>query len=377
MSNLFIPGQTIGIVGGGHLARLLALSAKSIGFQVGIFDPKEGCSAAEVADWQIVSTFDDELALVKMAEKCDILTFEYSLVAIEVIRKLDELVTIVQSDELLACPQDRLLERRVLEESNINIAPYGIISQISDIEGYIDSIGFPCILKSVHKREGQETQHLMTKVSDIRGCLPLIKEGKCILEALIPFEKEIAVMVVGNGNGDYTTFPVAETFYDEDKQFVSAVVPADISTEIVEEVYRIADNLAVTLNLQGVMTLEMFITSSGMIYVNTINPGPHDAGSYSMEATNLSQFDAHVRGICGWQLPEVKLQSAAVLLQVQESQLVETISYIPFKKNWYHHYYGNDSLNQKEVVGHITALTTDIEGELTSIRETQIWHDKF
>lgn len=376
LSELFIPGQTIGIIGGGHLARLLTLSAKSIGFHVGILDPEQGCTAAEVADWQIVAEFNDQLAMVRMAEKCDVLTFEHLDNDVSLIRQLDGLVSIPQSLELLEFPQDRLLERIFLDACNINIAPYAQINQISDIEKNIEAIGFPCILKGDRGRGTQESQHTMTRLTDIRGCLPLIKEGTCILEAMIPFEKEITVMIVGNGNHDYSQFPIVETRYHQGGGFARGIVPAELPDEIIEEAYRIADDIAVTLNIQGILTIEMFVTEAGMIYVNSLSPGPHSAGHYSLEASNMSQFDAHIRGICGWQLPTIKLYSSAIMLNVVGDQLVETISYIPFEKNWYHHYYGTTSLNQSDVVGHITILTDDMDSELAHIDQLQIWDNE-
>lgn len=372
MSELFIPGQTIGIIGGGHVARLLTLAAKSIGFQVGILEPEQGCSAAEIADWQIVSEFNDQNAMIKMAEKCDVLTFEQTPLDMTLLNRISELTSIPQSFELLEFPQNRLLERDFLDASNINIAPYATINRFPDIEKNIDSIGFPCILKTVHQRDGYN-QHTMNRISDIRGCLPLIKSGTCILEAVIPFEKELTVMIVGNGNGNYSKFPIAETTYDHQGEFSQAVVPARVSQEIEDEIYRIADDIAVTLNVQGVLTIEMFITESQMIYVNSVSAGPHSSGAYSMEATNLSQFDAHIRGVCGWQLPFVTLYSPAIVLNIVGDQLIETISYIPFQDNWYHHYYGKNSLSKTETIGHVTVLTEDLEDEMRKIKNTNIW----
>ncbi len=375
LSELFIPGQTIGIIGGGHLARLLTLSAKSIGFHVGILAPEQGCTAAEVADWQIVADYTDQLAMVRMAEKCDVLTFEHLDNDLSLIRQVDELVSIPQSLELLEFPQDRLLERTFLDASNINIAPYAQINQIGDIEKNIEAIGFPCILKGDRGQGNAESQHVMKRISDIRGCLPLVREGTCILEAMIPFEKEITVMIVGNGNHDYSKFPIVETRYHKDGRFAQGIVPAELPNEITEEAYRIADDIAVTLNVQGILTIEMFVTEAGMIYVNSLAPGPHSAGHYSLEASNLSQFDAHIRGICGWQLPDIKLYSAAIMMNVASEQLIETISYIPFEKNWYHHYYGTTSLSKNDTVGHITILTDDVESELVHLEGIQIWEE--
>lgn len=378
MSDLFIPGQTIGIIGGGHQARLLTLSAKSMGFHVGILDPDEWCSASEIADWHIVADTNRQSALMNMAAKCDLLTFSNENINTEFISNISDFVTISQSLELIEISQNRVFARSFLENSNINIAPYVLISEFGDIEDSVDAIGFPCVLKSSrYMWEGSAQQYVLNDMSDIRNCLPLLQEDTCILEAQITDKIDISVTIVGNGNGDYVKFPVVETVYKEDGSFVRATVPASIPPEVSEEAQRIAEELAMILSVQGLLTVNLFVTSSGLIYVNSISSGPHCSGYYSMEASNLSQFDAHIRGIAGWKLPDISLYTPAITLNIAGNQSTETISCIPFNSNWYHHYYGNTAKEQADSVGHVTILTEDVSDELQKIKKTRIWDDSF
>ncbi|MGX7058614.1 5-(carboxyamino)imidazole ribonucleotide synthase [Vagococcus humatus] len=373
MAKLFIPGQTIGIIGGGHIARMLTLAAKTLGFHVGILDSEENSAAGQIADWQIVAKVTDELALVKFAERCDVLTYEHEKISLSQFRQLQNIVDIPQGFDTLSFMQDRFLERAFLEEINMNIAPYTTIVQFTDIEDSIDSIGFPCVLKTTQNFLGDNMYHVMNSIKDIKGCLPLIHSGTCILEAVIPFEHEVSIVVVGNGLNEYKVYPVAENQLDGEKQWYQTHVPAVLDLEVLKELERVALTIAQGLHLKGVLTVELFVTESGMIYVNRLISLPIESGSYTLEATSLSQYEAHIRGICGWPLPEIKLISPAITLGIRGGELARSIGQIPYHPNWYYHYYSKNKQIFNQLMGHVTILTQDIQSSLKEVKESRIW----
>lgn len=368
-----LPGSTIGIVGGGQLGRMMAISAKEMGFKVGVLDPVTNCPAAQVADWYIQGTYDDTFALEELARRTDVITYEFENVSVEALNAISSMSFIPQGTDLLAITQDRLLEKSFLETNNIVIAPYATIVSPTDIQDAIDGIGYPCVLKTTRGGYDGKGQYVLKSRADLAPAMDLLREGTCVLEAWIPFEKEISILVAGNGQGDYSTFPVVENIH-RNNILHETIAPAAIADEVVEEAERIARVIAEGMSLSGVLCIEMFLTKTGGLYVNELAPRPHNSGHYSIEACSMSQFDTHIRGICGWPLSKkVRLLSEAVMVNVLGEQLLESYHLIDKKPDWQFHFYGKAQAKKGRKMGHITIVTEDIQQTLDEIKKTNIW----
>ncbi|EOS8036591.1 5-(carboxyamino)imidazole ribonucleotide synthase [Enterococcus hirae] len=368
-----LPGSTIGIVGGGQLGLMMAISAKEMGFKVGVLDPVTNCPAAQVADWYIQGTYDDTFALEELARRTDVITYEFENVSVEALNAISSMSFIPQGTDLLAITQDRLLEKSFLETNNIVIAPYATIVSPTDIQDAIDGIGYPCMLKTTRGGYDGKGQYVLKSRADLAPAMDLLREGTCVLEAWIPFEKEISILVAGNGQGDYSTFPVVENIH-RNNILHETIAPAAIADEVVEEAERIARVIAEGMSLSGVLCIEMFLTKTGGLYVNELAPRPHNSGHYSIEACSMSQFDAHIRGICGWPLSKkVRLLSEAVMVNVLGEQLLESYHLIDKKPDWQFHFYGKAQAKKGRKMGHITIVTEDIQQTLDEIKKTNIW----
>ena len=371
MSNLVSPGKIIGIIGGGEIARMMALSAKKMGYRVGVLDPEKDCPAAQVADWEITAQYDDQEALMDFAMACDVVTYTYDNSDADAITRMKKTVSVPQGAELLSITQDRLLEKAYLEASNINLAPYVTIVTVDDIKGAIDEIGFPCILKTISERHNGKDRCVLQSEEDISKAAFLLKRGTCVLEAWIPFERELSVIVARNQANQIVVFPVVENIH-RNGVLLKSIVPARIEDYVVEEIERIARTVAENIELIGVLGIEMFITSSGALYVNELIPRPHHSGNYSIEACTLSQYDAHIRAICGWPLPETELLSPVVMATILAGHEEATKVQIQLKPNWSFHYYGKEQAKDGQKIGHITILTQNIEKTLDTITDTGI-----
>ncbi|WVT90563.1 5-(carboxyamino)imidazole ribonucleotide synthase, partial [Enterococcus durans] len=278
-----------------------------------------------------------------------------------------------QGTDLLAITQDRLLEKSFLETNNIVIAPYATIVSPTDIQDAIDGIGYPCVLKTTRGGYDGKGQYVLRSRTDLAPAMDLLREGTCVLEAWIPFEKEISIIVAGNGQGEYSTFPVVENIH-RNNILHETIAPAHVSSEVIEEAERIARVIAEAVSLSGVLGVELFLTKSGGLYVNELAPRPHNSGHYSIEACSMSQFDAHIRGICGWPLSDkVRLLSDAVMVNVLGEQLLESYHLIDKKPDWQFHFYGKSQAKKGRKMGHITILTEDIQQTLDEIKKTNIW----
>lgn len=372
LANFIKPGKTIGIVGGGQLGRMMAISAKEMGFRVGVLDPMEDCPAAQVADWQIVASYDDVFALEELAKRTKVITYEFENVDVDALNQIQSLTDLPQGTDLLAITQDRLMEKTFLESNNVVIAPYASIVSPTDIQDAIDGIGYPCVLKTTRGGYDGKGQLVLKGTSDLAASMDLLRSGTCVLEAWIPFEKEISVMVAGNGKGDYVTFPVVENIH-RNNILHETIAPARVEKDVSDEAKRIALVIAEAVNLSGVLAVEMFLTKAGGIYVNELAPRPHNSGHYSIEACTMSQFDAHIRGICGWPLAEPKLLCPAIMVNVLGEHLHPTYRIIENKPNWQFHYYGKVEAKKGRKMGHITVLTNDINATLEEIEKTKIW----
>lgn len=367
-----LPGQMIGIIGGGHLGRMMALSAREMGFRVGVLDPMVDCPAAQVADWHLLADYDDIEALEELAKRSQVLTYEFENVNVEVLIQIQDLVDIPQGTDLLAITQDRLLEKSFLESNNIVIAPFATIVSPTDIQDAIDGIGYPCVLKTTRGGYDGKNQFILYSTSDLAPSMNLLRKGTCVLEAWIPYEKEISVLASGNGKGEITVFPVVENIY-RNNILHETIAPARVDEEVVIEAQRIARVIAEAVDLAGTLAVEMFLTSNGGIYVNELAPRPHSSGHYSIEACSMSQFDTHIRGICSWRLPEIELLSEAVTVNILGNDIYETMDMISEKPDWHFHYYGKAEAKKNRKMGHITILTKDIFETLEDIYQTNIW----
>ncbi len=372
LPNLIIPGKTIGIIGGGQLARMMALAAKEMGYAVGILYPKENCPAAQVADWQIVAKCDDEDALMDLAMGSDVLTYEFENVAADKIAVLSKTVAVPQGSELLSIAQDRILEKAYLEMNNINLAPYATILTLEDIEFSTSSIGFPCVLKTIRDEYEKKGQMVLYGEEDIPKCEALLKKGTCILEAWIPFERELSIVISRNAAGETSIFPTAEIIHRQNV-LKETIVPARVSDEVSQEVERISLTIAEGLDLVGTLGIELTLTTSGALYVSELVSRPHCSANYSIEACSTSQYETHIRAICGWPLPDITLFSKTVSVTILGEQMDGAEKQIQLKPNWHFHYYGKKEARKGRVMGHITILTKDIEKTIEHIYDTGIW----
>lgn len=373
LAQMLIPGQTIGIIGGGEVGRMLSIAAKSMGFQVGILDPTPNAPAAQTADWQIIAELNNEEALQKLVRRSDVMTYECDNFDGDTIRTLEEVPLFWPDLDFLPIIQDRLLEKNFLEVNNLNIAPYATIVLVSDIRDSVNSIGFPCVLKTTRNVRNPEDQHIMNSLEDIKGCVPLIQRGPCVLEAWIPNAREISVTVARNQRGEICVFPPVQNLYRKHILHQSFTV-TDLEPEVIAEIDRIARLIAEEIHLCGTLGIELFLDENGTLYVKELTPPLPNSGYYTIEACTLSQFEAHLRGICNWPLPEkAELLKPAIMTNVLGEHVAETFTYIGEKPDWHFHFYGETVSSLGRKMGHVTVLTEDVSETLAEIKETKIW----
>lgn len=371
--NKFIPqGSTIGIIGGGQLGQMMALDAKQTGMKVIILDPTPNCPAGQVADEQIVAPYADTKAIEKLADKADVLTYEFENVDLNALEDVQDRVYLPQGTNLLYTTKNRLREKNFLRQAGVKTAPFMAVHTSAELKDAVKKIGYPAVLKTSEGGYDGHGQEVLRNKDDLDKCASILATGDCILEGWVPFNRECSVMVGRNEDGEITAFPVSENIHHDEILHLS-IVPARISSELQQKAQKIAVQIAQAINLRGILGVEMFVTDDGEIYINELAPRPHNSGHYSIEACNFSQFAIHNRAICNWPLPQVELLKPVVMVNVLGQHVNGVRQQIQQKANWHFHDYGKAEVRHNRKMGHVTILTDDIEATLAEIDNTGIW----
>lgn len=369
---MILPQDTIGIIGGGQLGQMMALSAKEMGFVVGILDPTPNCPASQVADWHIQANYDDSKAIEELVTKSDVVTYEFENVDAEVLAKCAELGKLPQGLDLLKISQNRKHEKAFLTKLNLPTAAYDIVASQEELIQALDLLGYPSVLKTCSGGYDGKGQVVIKSEADIKEATVLLTLGECVLEKWLTFEKEISVIVSGSSRGQFEVFPIAENRHQNNVLHTS-LIPADILGDCESQAKEMAKKIAENLEIKGTITVEMFVTKHGGIIINEMAPRPHNSGHYSIEACNVSQFDLHIRGICGWPLPKVVLHESAVMVNLLGKEADLAKEWIYLKPEWYFHYYGKKEVKDGRKMGHITILSNSLNETLEEINQTNIW----
>jgi 5-(carboxyamino)imidazole ribonucleotide synthase len=370
---VILPGETIGIIGGGQLGRMMALAAKSHGFRIAVLDPTEDSPCGQVADIVITAPYSDLDAIKRLAEVSDVITYEFENIDAECLKWLNDNTYVPQGVKLLEVTQDRIKEKAAIQKAGVEVAPYAVIETKDDIYEALKVLGFPAVLKTARGGYDGKGQFVIRSEEQISEAALLLKAGACVLEKWVAFEKEISVIICRNTNGETAVFPVGENIHQENILH-ETIVPARIVDKAKNDAIQKATKLAESFQLVGTLAVEMFLTKEG-IYVNELAPRPHNSGHYSIEACESSQFEQHIRAVCNWPLGSTELLKPAVMVNILGEHVADVVEIIPKVKNWNIHLYGKEEAKYKRKMGHITLLRHSVEEALAEIEESHIWEE--
>ena len=372
LNKVILPGQTIGIIGGGQLGRMMALAAKASGFKIAVLDPTPNCPCGQVADIEINANYDDLNALQQLAEVSDVITFEFENISCEALDTLMSHAYVPQGSELLKISQNRIIEKRTITESGAKVAPYAVIRTKEDLHEQVDVIGFPCVLKTATGGYDGKGQYVLKSTDDLEEAAKLLEQSECVLEAWIAFSKEISVIVARNINGETKVFPVAENIH-QDNVLHQSIVPARISKQTEQLALEQAILIANSMKMVGILAVEMFVTKDGDIYINEMAPRPHNSGHYTMEACETSQFEQHIRAVCNWKLGDTTLLKPVVMVNILGEHVDALMESIPNLDNWKIHLYGKSEAKIKRKMGHVNILRDNTDLALEEAEQSKIW----
>lgn len=371
---MIYPGQTIGIIGGGQLGRMMASAAKEAGFKIAVLEPVIDSPCGQIADIRIVANYDDEAALEELAEASDVITFEFENIDYEGLKRLTEKAYVPQGAELVRITQNRVTEKAAIVEAGCPVAPYIVANTYEELVAQIDTIGFPCIVKTARGGYDGKGQQLLKSKEDVPLAEELFTHSVCVAEGFVPFVKEISVIVQRNGYGETYCLPVGENIHVH-HILHETIVPARISDETYKKAEQAASQIADYLQLVGTLAVEMFVLENGQIVINELAPRPHNSGHYSIEACNVSQFHQHIRAVCGWPLRKPKLWAPSIMVNVLGQHVMPLSNSIVKYPDWSVHLYGKAEAKVNRKMGHVTIMTDDLNKALQEIENSGIWSE--
>lgn len=366
-----LPPATIGIVGGGQLGQMMALSAKEMGYKVGVLDPTPDCPTAQVSDFQITAEYDNHQALLELAKRSDVLTYEFENVDVDSLNEAKKFAALPQGTKLLEITGYRINEKNFLFDHDIPVTDYEAVETEDQLIKAIERIGYPSILKTADGGYDGHGQQDLNSPDDISAAKQLVSDAVCILEKRQTFAKELSVMVARSASGKIQVFPVSENIH-HNHILHKSIIPARVNDHVSQHAQQLAKRIAEGLDLRGVLGIEYFMMTDGSLMVNELAPRPHNSGHYTIEACNVSQFEAHIRSICGLEIPQPVLNEPAVMVNLLGQHLQPARERLSSRPQWHFHDYGKAESRHDRKMGHITILG-NIEDSLRQIKSEGIW----
>jgi 5-(carboxyamino)imidazole ribonucleotide synthase len=298
------PGDTIGILGGGQLGRMLAMAAARLGLRCQVFSPDPDSPAFDVVLNATCAEYADVEALELFANDVDVITYEFENVPAAAAMILAARRPVLPNRKILETTQDRLAEKDFVKRLGIGTADYADVSSASALRAAISRIGLPAVIKTRRFGYDGKGQAIIRDGDDPDRVWEDLATKSAILEAFIPFEREISVIAARSADGHVECFDVTENEH-QDHILKFSHAPADISDELVAQARGIAGKIASALDYIGVLAVEMFVVPSAtgpQVLVNEIAPRVHNSGHWTLDGASISQFEQHIRAIAGWPL---------------------------------------------------------------------------
>lgn len=358
--------QRIGIVGGGQLGRMLTQAAHKLGFLVTVLDPTSNSPAGQIADAEIIGSFKDKDKIFELAEVSDFITFEIESANAEALEELISRGAIVNPEpKVLKIIKDKFNQKVFLRDKDIPVADFAIINSLDDCLKQAEIFGYPFLLKARFDAYDGRGNFVIKNNEDINTAFEKLSKSSLYAEKFVPFTKELAVVSARGMSGDIVSFPVVETIH---KNNICHIVrsPAPVSHKVVLKAKELAEKVLDLLGGVGVFAVEMFLTDNGELLVNEIAPRVHNSGHHTIEAFNMSQFEAHIRAITGMPLVEPEATSrASVMVNILGEREGKAMLGTDFKGNFEIgttiHIYGKMETRKERKMGHVTVLADSIQ----------------
>lgn len=310
-----LPGATIGVLGGGQLGRMLAIEAARLGYRVSIFEPETGCPAGQVSVGEVNAPYDDDAALRRFAAGVNVATYEFENIPLHALDTVAEFTSVRPRGGALHICQNREREKNFLRANGIPCAPFWVVDSAETLAAALEELNGPGVLKTAsfgYDGKGQMRVRTGDEAADVWA---RFGSDRAVLEGWVEFSHELSIVCARGMDGATSVFPVVENRHTHHILDFS-IVPARIPDAVQAQARVIAERIAETLDVVGLITTEFFLTADGRLLVNELAPRPHNSGHFSIDACVTSQFEQQVRAVCGLPLGSTELLRPVVMLNL-------------------------------------------------------------
>lgn len=367
MPHYFSSNFTLGILGGGQLGKMLLTETRKFDITTKVLDPSADAPCRIACNTFVQGALTDFDTVYRFGKEVDVLTIEIENVNVDALKKLQsEGVKVYPTPQTIELIQNKATQKQFYANHNIPTAPFHRFESLTNLQQAVanEQITLPFVWKSARFGYDGNGVKIVRQLPD----LSLLPEGECIAENLVPFAKELAVIVARNVSGEATTYPVVEMeFHPEANQVEYVLCPARISEEIAQKARAIAVQVAQAFQVVGLLAVELFLTAEGEVLVNEVAPRPHNSGHYSIEAAYTNQFEQHLRAILDLPLGNTDSKVAGVMVNLvgaegyQGDVVYENIEQILAMEGVTPHIYGKRETRPFRKMGHVTIVNKDIE----------------
>ena len=357
------PGDTIGILGGGQLGRMLALAAARLGLRCQIFSPDPESPAFDVVLNATCAEYADVEALEVFASDVDVITYEFENVPASAALVLSARRPVIPDRKILETTQDRLAEKDFVKRLGIGTADYAEASSAAGLRAAIAKIGLPAVIKTRRFGYDGKGQAIIRQGDDLGRVWAELGTKSAILEGFVPFEREISVIAARSTDGVVECFDVTENEHRDHILKVSRA-PAAIPDVLAEEARAIASKIAGALDYVGVLAVEMFVlpdrSSGPKVLVNEIAPRVHNSGHWTLDGASVSQFEQHIRAIAGWPLGKPVRHGPVIMTNLIGNEINEYEQWLTVPGATVH-LYGKGTARPGRKMGHVTQVAPAVK----------------
>lgn len=355
--------RTLGIIGGGQLGRMVIQCAINYNVDIHILDPDANAPCKDIAQKFVVGKLTDYDSVYNFGKDCDVITIEIEHVNTEALAQLEkEGKKVFPQPHIIQMIQDKRKQKQFYLDNDIPTAEFVLTDSKADVQSHVD------FLPAVNKLGTEGYDGRGVQVIRDESAMELAFEAPSLLEKLVDFEKEIAVIVARNEQGEMKTFPPVECVFHPVANLVEFLFsPAEIDPSISNKALEVAQSVIEKLGMVGLLAVEMFVTKEGEILVNEIAPRPHNSGHHTIEANFTSQFEQHLRAVMDMPLGDTGIRSAAAMVNLLGEDgytgdtIVEGLHKAMAEKGVYVHLYGKKTTKPFRKMGHVTVLEEDLE----------------
>jgi 5-(carboxyamino)imidazole ribonucleotide synthase len=370
------PGNILGILGGGQLGRMLGQAAQTLGYRVHVFEPTASCPAGAVANKEVNASFEDVPALKEFARECAVITFEFENIPSAPLTAIEAMVPLHPRSSVLHTTQNRQREKSWLRLHGFPHVRYAEALD-GNIAAVIGQVGRPCVVKTADFGYDGKGQMKISDDADLEKASAIFRGRRCVLERWVDFSCEISVIVARSSKGETKAFPIAENIHTRHILDFS-IVPARVNPAVARDAIQLATAIAEKLDVVGLLAVEMFVTPGGEVLVNELAPRPHNSGHWSIDGCETSQFEQHVRAVCGLPLGGVEVREPTVMVNIlgdawrwRDGRVVgdpawEAVLTAPRAKL---HLYGKAEPRPGRKMGHFTVRDAKLEDAMVRAKE--------